>query len=84
MNRSTGDRRSWLDHPANVNKLIAVLVVVCGLLLLTDLIYHKHAEFGFERWFGFFAWYGFLAYCFIVLSAKLLRRWLKRDDDYYD
>lgn len=82
--RPVDEKRYWLDQPGNVNKLVRVLVVVCVLLFLADLLYHKHAEFGFEHWFGFYAWYGFLTYCFIVLSAKALRRILRRDEDYYD
>lgn len=84
MKPSHDPKRYWLDQPRNVNRLIALLAVLCALLLLADLLYHKHGEFGFEGWFGFFAWYGFLAYCLIVLSARLLRRWLRRGEDYYD
>ncbi len=84
MSQPPDPKRYWLDRPGNVNKLIGLLVLICALLTLTDLLYHKHTEFGFEGWFGFFAWYGFLAYCLIVLSARLLRRWLRRGEDYYD
>ena len=35
-------------------------------------------------WFGFFAFFGFGAYVFIVLSAKALRRLIKRPEDYYE
>lgn len=84
MSQPPDDKPYWLDRPANVSKLIRLLLTACGLLLLVEPFYHKHVEFGFEGWFGFFAWYGFLAYCFVVLVAKRLRRWLRRAEDYYD
>lgn len=74
----------WLDQAKNVNKLVYVLYTVCALLLLVDFIYHKHVHFDFEGWIGFYAWFGFLAYTFIVISAKLFRKIVKRQEDYYD
>ena len=74
----------WLDQEKNVNKLVYVLYIVCALLLLVDFIYHKHVHFDFEGWIGFYAWFGFLAYTFIVISAKLFRKIVKRQEDYYD
>lgn len=82
---SSDGERYWLDQPANVNKLVWLLVVVCVGLVLFDAVYVKHGHFAFEEAFpAFYGVYGFLAYCFIVLSAKALRRLLKRDEDYYD
>lgn len=75
----------WLDRPGNVNRLVLALVAACVGLVLFDAVYVKHGHFAFEEAFpAFYGVYGFLAYCFIVLSAKALRRLLKRDEDYYD
>lgn len=60
------------------------LLAVCLLLLATDLFYDKHPHFAFEGWFGFYAFFGFLAYAGIVSAAKLLRRAVMRDEDYYE
>ncbi len=73
-----------LDDPRTVRLIVGALVVACAILLLADLAYHKHTHFSFEGWFGFFPLFGFAAYCFIVASAKLLRRIVMRDEDYYD
>lgn len=78
------DKKYWLDHSANVNKLILALVVVCTLLVLADGFYHKHVHFDFETWFGFYAWYGFGMCVALVLIAKQLRRVLQRKENYYD
>ena len=78
------DKNYWLDEPGNVNKLLLILYVVCFILLVADFFYHKHTYFSFENLHGFFAWFGFLAYNFIIFSAKLFRKIVKRDEDYYD
>mgnify|MGYP001294537042 CR=1 FL=1 len=79
------EKKYWLDDPRNVNKLIGVLVAVCVALVIVDAFYHKHVHLAFEESFPvIYGVYGFLAYCVIVLSAKALRRLLKRDEDYYD
>lgn len=60
-------------------------LVLAGLLLLgTDWLYKRDAHFGFEGWFGFYGWYGLLMCVGAVLSAKALRRWLRRDERFYD
>jgi hypothetical protein len=77
-------KKYWLDQPANVNKLILALVVICALLVLADLFYHKHVHFAFETWFGFHAWFGFGMCVALVLIAKELRKIIKREENYYD
>ncbi|MFZ1640032.1 MAG: hypothetical protein WAV07_01060 [Candidatus Contendobacter sp.] len=79
------EKKDWLDDRRNVNKLIGILVAVCVALVIVDAFHHKHVHLAFEESFPvFYGVYGFLAYCVIVLSAKALRRLLKRDEDYYD
>lgn len=76
--------KPWLDRASTHHRIFYTLLVVCALLVASDLVYHKHAHFDYELWFGFYAGFGFLAYCSIVFSAKLLRRIVKREEDYYD
>jgi len=82
------NKKHWLDQPNNVSKLVYLLYAACAALLIYDLYFiffgHKHGHFAFEQWFGFYAWFGFLAYMTIVMSAKLLRKLIKRKEDYYD
>lgn len=82
--KNNNDKKYWLDQSSNINKILFVLYMACALLLIVDLLYHKHAHFNFENWFGFYAWFGFLAYTFIVMSAKLFRKFIKREENYYD
>jgi hypothetical protein len=79
------DKPRWLDRKENVAGIYRGLWVVCALLLLSELLVHKHAVFGPEAWFGFYGWFGFFACVGLVLVAKLvLRRLVKRPEDYYD
>ena len=77
-------KKYWLDKPGNVKKLLIILYVVCALLLLTDVFYHKHAIISLEESFGFYGIYGFVACVILVLVAKEMRRLLGRAEDYYE
>lgn len=77
------ERKYWLDDRRNVDKIFYGLALICTGLFLADFLYHKHINFGFENGFGFFAWYGFVCCVTLVLLAKQMRKWVKRDEDYY-
>lgn len=77
-------KRYWLDRPENVTKLYRGLWAIGIVLLLGELVVHKHEEIGFAGWFGYFAFFGFVACVALVLTAKQLRRVLKRPEDYYE
>lgn len=78
------DDRRWLDEPRNVRRVVFAVYLVCGLLLLADLLYAKTPHFSFESWFGFYPVFGFAVSFTLVLTAKELRRVLRRDEDYYE
>jgi hypothetical protein len=55
------------------------------VVALIDLFpYKHHLHFRFEYWPGFFSFYGFVACVSLVLAAKQLRKFVMRDEDYYD
>ena len=74
----------WLDRPQTAKNIFIALIVLCVALVVADLFVHKHGHFHFEEWIGFHAVFGFMAYCAIVLSAKQIRRFIKREENYYD
>ena len=80
----TEERKRWLDNPRNVNWIVRGVFILAGVMILLDLLYHKHPHFGMENWFGFYGLYGFVACVALVIAAKGLRVLLKRDEDYYD
>jgi hypothetical protein len=71
------------DRTSTHQAIFYGLIGACAAVLLSDLFYHKHGHFEFESSFGFHAFFGFLAYLTIVNSAKLLRLWVRRSEDYY-
>lgn len=79
-----GEAPRWLDDRRNVDRIFYALCIACGGLVLADFLYHKHAHFDFESVTGFHGMFGFVAYVGLVLTAKQLRKVLRRDEDYYD
>jgi len=76
---------SWFEKPANINKLIVGLIVVCVGLVLADFCYeNKHPHFEIEKYFAFQAVFGFVAFVVVVFLGVGLRLIIKRDEDYYD
>jgi uncharacterized protein YqhQ len=67
----------------HVSVLIYAVITICAGLLATDVFVHKHGHFAFEEWIGFFPLFGFASYCFIVLTAKQLRKLIGRNENYY-
>ena len=78
------DEPGWPERPKNVRRLIALTIVLCAGAVVADLFYSKHGHYGFENITGFHALYGFFSYVGLVLIAGQLRRFLKREEDYYD
>tara|TARA_B100001093_G_scaffold512821_1_gene583413 strand:+ start:82 stop:510 length:429 start_codon:yes stop_codon:yes gene_type:complete len=74
----------WLDDARNVNKIFYVLVFICIALVVSDAFYHKHTHYEFEGIFGFFGIFGFGLSFLLVLASRELRKFLIRDEDYYD
>ena len=68
------ERTYWLDRKENVTKLYLGLWVVGTLLLLADLLIHRHEGVRIAGLFGFYAVYCFLSCVALVLTAKALRR----------
>ena len=43
----------FFDKPENIKKLWIMLYAICGLLIIPDLMTHRHAYFGFDSFFDF-------------------------------
>jgi drug/metabolite transporter (DMT)-like permease len=78
------DRKYWLDDPANVTKLYRGVWVVGVLLVALDVVLQRHDDLGFAETWGFYALYGFVGIVSLVLTAKGLRRLVKRPEDFYE
>lgn len=79
---------SWFER--NVSLIIGLLVVACAGTLVAELIFspffdEKHpAHFEIENIFGYQAVIGFAAFVCVVFLGKMLRLFIRREEDYYD
>jgi hypothetical protein len=81
---SEDNKKYFLDKPENVEKLLKVFYVLCGLLFALDFVIHRHIYTNWEKLPGFYALYGFCAFVVLVVVSHLLRKLLMRKEDYYD
>ena len=72
------------DTPNNTRLVLRLLYFCCAVLLLFDLVIHRHVLHNWENLFGFYALYGFVGCVILVLVAKEMRKVLMRDEDYSD
>lgn len=77
------EQQHLFDKPENIRRLLRILYLACALLLVLDLIIHRHVIHTWESLWGFYGFYGFLACIGLVLTAKQLRKILQRPEDYY-
>ena len=82
MNDTNNDD-AWLARPATIRLLWRVLWGVLALTVAAQLFIKIKGYFGIDDWFAFGAIYGFLACLAMVLFAKGLGYFLKRDENYY-
>lgn len=74
----------WLLKTKTIHKLwIGSSLILVFLILLESLIEQK-SYFSLDSIFAFNAWYGFLVCILMVLIAKGLGVFLKRQDNYYE
>lgn len=74
----------WFDRPGVKRILIGCLAATILALLAIDFFVHKHPLFGWDGIPLFYAGYGFLGCVLLVLTARLIRPLVKREEDYYD
>lgn len=73
----------WADSPKSVHKLILGLSILCAFLFLMDFVWHRHTKVPGEGLYGFHAIAGFVSFTVIVLGARALRVFIRRDESFY-
>ena len=73
----------WLARPSTIKLLWRVFAAVLALTVLAQVGISIKGYFGVDGWFGFGAAFGFLSCLAMVLVAKGLGFFLKRDENYY-
>ncbi len=76
--------QDFFDKPENVQKMLKVFYVLCGLLVIADFVVHRHIYHAWEKIPAFYAIYGFVGCVVLVLIAREMRKFLMRGEDYYD
>lgn len=87
-----GEEPRWLDKSENVKVLAKGVYVVCGLLIVLEILgslgigYHKHGHetIGTDSWPAFYPLAGFVAYSLVVVLGMGLQKLVMRKEDYYD
>ncbi|MEX2352802.1 MAG: hypothetical protein WD709_01350 [Gammaproteobacteria bacterium] len=77
------EKQHFFDKKENITLVLRVFYTVCVLLVIGDLVIHRHIAHSWERLFGFYAIFGFVACVVLVIIAKEMRKFLMRDEDYY-
>ena len=72
------------DKTKYTRGLIYMLYTTCAALLLIDVLFARHGYFDFESVPGFYIVFGIVAYIVTIMAAKVLRKFVKRNEDYYD
>lgn len=78
------DDDPWLVRPTTIRLLWQVGLGALAVVVLADVVITPHGSFEIEEVTGFYSWYGFLTCLAMVIVAKLLGFFVKRDEDYYD
>ena len=78
------EKQHFFDKPGNIRKVLLALYAICGVLLLLDVVVHRHISHSWEWLWGFYPLYGFVGCVVLVLVAKWMRTFLMRDEDYYE
>ena len=76
----------WTDKPDTVKRFFIGFYVVCGVLIVLELILGRETEHPhpWEWVFSFYGLWGFASFWFLVLVAKQMRKLLIRSEDYYE
>ena len=72
------------DRRKNVQRLLYIFYGSLVVLLLIDFFIHKHGDFTWETAPEFYAVYGFVSCVALIFIAKLLRKIVRKKENYYD
>ena len=75
--------KKWASLSPPLRRWLKCFFVLCLVLALLDIVVNKHGDHWWS-FFGFHNLYGFVACVILVLVATAMRRWVMRDEDYYD
>ncbi len=74
----------FFDRPATIKWILRIFYFLCVVLMLADFFVHRHIMTDMEKLPTFYALYGLFASTILVLIATQMRKWLMRDEEYYE
>jgi len=74
----------WLVRPRTIRWLWIAFSAVLALVVILQFGIKVKGYFGIDGWLGFGAVFGFLCCVGMVLMAKGLGQFLKREENFYD
>jgi len=83
MQTQNNNKAGWADRPEIQQRIRYVLYIICGLLVIADLLASRYTYLPVEDIPAFYAFYGFAALVGVVMLAKILRQLVGRGEDYY-
>ncbi|HCS27108.1 MAG TPA: hypothetical protein DIW43_06620 [Spongiibacteraceae bacterium] len=78
------EKPGLFDSEKNIQRVLYLLYGGCAVLLVIEILYRRHSYHPWENLLAFYPLYGFLGCVVLVLIAKWMRRFLMRDEAYYD
>ena len=78
------ESKHWLTRKSSVRAIWIIFSIILLGTILVNLRIHAHGHFGVDGSLGFYAWYGFGTCVAMIVVAKLLSFFIKREDSYYD
>lgn len=84
MDNNKETKPDFFDKPDNIQKMLKVFYILCGLLVIADFILYRKVYHSWENIPAFYAIYGFVGCVLLVVVAKWMRTFLMREEDYYD
>jgi len=78
------EKKYLFDDPKNIKLVLHLLYGCCALLVVLDFVIHRHISHSWENLWGFYPLYGFVGCVILVIVATWMRKFLMRDEDYYE
>jgi hypothetical protein len=79
-----GEKERFLDRQENVDRLLWGFTGLGLAALVVDFFFHRHVYNSLERVWGFYGIFGAVSIVVLVQLAKVLRKLVMRDEDYYE
>lgn len=81
--------KHWFYRSTSKGRLWGIQIVLLITAIIPELFVQHHPQFenawlSIDSSWGFYAWYGFITCALMVIAAKILGVFLKRQDHYYD